>query len=122
MRIDAVLVPVTSISVHPLQLLPISEPSLVNMSSSSTHVNNGSIVTNNEDAATTNDAVDDHDSAYSLNRFLSDMDRNHPPGYGQAQSPAESETRMQKMLHSFDAKFPPSSDPPYRSDSASRSN
>lgn len=75
----------------------------------------------NDDATAATEAVHDHESSYSLSRFLDDIDRNHPVGYGQAQSPAESEKRMQKLLHSFEAKFSSGSDAPHGSDSASRS-
>ncbi|KAL6789825.1 hypothetical protein J3E68DRAFT_87732 [Trichoderma sp. SZMC 28012] len=91
------------------------------MPDSSTRACNGSNVASNDDATAANETVHDHKPSYSLSRFLSDMDQNHPPGYGQAQSPAESEKRMQKLLHSIEAKFSTSTDPPHRSDSTSRS-
>ncbi|KAL6693230.1 hypothetical protein J3F84DRAFT_350641 [Trichoderma pleuroticola] len=88
------------------------------MPNPSTRAYNGSNV--NDDAAA-NEIVHDDEPSYSLNRFLNDMDQSHPPGYGQALSPAEFEQRMQKMLHKFEAKFSSSSDAPHGSDSASRS-
>ncbi|KAL7792750.1 hypothetical protein V8C43DRAFT_305538 [Trichoderma afarasin] len=85
------------------------------MPDSSTRAYNGSNVANNDDATAATEAVHDHESSYSLSRFLDDIDRNHPVGYGQAQSPAESEKRMQKLLHSFEAKFSSGSDSASRS-------
>ncbi|KAK4077055.1 uncharacterized protein Triagg1_4022 [Trichoderma aggressivum f. europaeum] len=91
------------------------------MPESSTRAYNGSNVANNNDATTANKPLHGRESSYSLDRFLSDMDRSHPPGYGQAQSPSESKQRMQKILHSFEAKFASSSDLPHGNESASRS-
>ncbi|KAL5087443.1 hypothetical protein Trisim1_007841 [Trichoderma cf. simile WF8] len=91
------------------------------MSNSSTRAYNGSNAASNDNATTGKETVHDHKPSYSLSRFLSDTNQNHPPGYGQAQSTVESEKRMQKLLHSFEAKFSSRSDPPHRSDPASRS-
>ncbi|QYT03802.1 hypothetical protein H0G86_010750 [Trichoderma simmonsii] len=86
------------------------------MSGSSTRAYNGSNVASNDDATTADKTVHDHELSYNLDRFLSDMDQNHPPGYGQPRSPAESEERMQKLLDSIEAKLPPSSDTPHPND------
>ncbi|KAF3067536.1 hypothetical protein CFAM422_008382 [Trichoderma lentiforme] len=88
------------------------------MSILSTRALNGSHVTSSEEGTMTGNTVDDRNpSSYSLDRFLSDMDRNHPPGYGQAQSPAESKRRIQQILRNFDANFPSTSDYRQPSDS-----
>ncbi|KAL6824502.1 hypothetical protein J3E69DRAFT_366967 [Trichoderma sp. SZMC 28015] len=91
------------------------------MPDSSTRAYNGSNVASNGNATAVNETVYDHKPSYSLSRFLSDMDQNHPPGYGQARSPAESEERMQELLRSIEAKFSTSTDPLHCSNSASRS-
>ncbi|KAL7792751.1 hypothetical protein V8C43DRAFT_305539 [Trichoderma afarasin] len=92
------------------------------MPNSSTRAHNGSNISSSEDVTTTDSTVGGQKpSSYSIDRFLSNVDRNHPPGYEQAQSPAESKKRMQEVIRNFDAKFPPSSDSPQRSDSSSRS-
>ncbi|KAL6808272.1 hypothetical protein V8C40DRAFT_285745 [Trichoderma camerunense] len=91
------------------------------MPESSTRAYSGNNVASNDDATTANETVHDHKPSYSLSRFLSDIDQNNPPGYRQAQSPTESEKRVQKLLHSIEAKFSTSTGPPHRSDSASRS-
>ncbi|KAM6476901.1 hypothetical protein HDV62DRAFT_395597 [Trichoderma sp. SZMC 28011] len=79
------------------------------------------MIASNDDIVAANETVLDPKPSYSLSRFLSDMDQNHPPGYGQARNPAESEERMQELLRSIEAKFSTSTDPPHRSDSTSRS-
>ncbi|KAL5087442.1 hypothetical protein Trisim1_007840 [Trichoderma cf. simile WF8] len=92
------------------------------MSNSSTRAYNGSNVSSSEDVATTGNTVGDQGpSSYSLDRFLSDVDRNHPPGYEQAQSPTEPKNRIQEVLRNLDAKFSSNSNPPQRSGSSSRS-
>ncbi|KAL6795941.1 hypothetical protein GGI42DRAFT_362538 [Trichoderma sp. SZMC 28013] len=90
------------------------------MANSSTRAYNGSNAASNDNATTANKTVHDHESSYGLSRFLSDMDQSHPPGYRQAQSPAESKKRMQKLLHSIEAKFASSSDLPHGNESTSR--
>ncbi|KAF3067535.1 hypothetical protein CFAM422_008383 [Trichoderma lentiforme] len=85
------------------------------MTNLSTRASNGSNAASNDDTTAVNETVHDHKPSYSLSRFLSDMDQNHPPGFGQAQSPAESEERMQELLRSIEAKFSPNTDPPHRS-------
>ncbi|KAL7956919.1 hypothetical protein V8C34DRAFT_306223 [Trichoderma compactum] len=92
------------------------------MSNLSTRAHHGSNVSSSEDVATTGNTVGDQGpSLYSLERFLSDVDRNHSPGYEQAQSPAEPKERIQEVLRDFDAKFRPSDVPPQCSGSSSRS-
>ncbi|KAL6795940.1 hypothetical protein GGI42DRAFT_331544 [Trichoderma sp. SZMC 28013] len=92
------------------------------MSNLSTRAHHGSNVSSSENVTTTGNTVGDQGpSSYSLDRFLSDVDRNHPPGYEQAQNPAESKERIPEVLRGFDAKFCPSDVPPQRSDSSSRS-
>ncbi|KAL6877801.1 hypothetical protein HDV57DRAFT_518650 [Trichoderma longibrachiatum] len=49
--------------------------------------------------------VSDDDPSYNVNRFLQGSGERPPPGFGQAQSKAEAEQRMQQMLQAFGAQF-----------------
>ncbi|KAL7815711.1 hypothetical protein V8C26DRAFT_401328 [Trichoderma gracile] len=46
-----------------------------------------------------------NDPSYNVNRFLQGGDQRPPPGFGQAQSKAEAEQRMQELLRAFGAQF-----------------
>ncbi|PNP51616.1 hypothetical protein THARTR1_07733 [Trichoderma harzianum] len=51
------------------------------MSNLSTRAHNGTNLTSSEDVTTTGNTVGNQaPSSYGLDRFLSDVDRNHPPG------------------------------------------
>lgn len=56
-----------------------------------------------EATAITTRSLDDRDSTYSLNRFLSEP--THASGYRPAQSPAEAQKRMHEELRKFETKF-----------------